>query len=328
MSEPDTGASDIHTVAVAGGTGFVGGAIAYELASRGYRGVALSHRRSLPARPGQSPTSNPIEVRHADVADTATLPEALRGVDALVIALAFHNYPVEAPRRGQTFERIDAAGTEALVAAARGAGVSRIVYMSGAGADANATQPWYRAKARAEQAVKNSGLTYTIFRPSWIYGPGDRSLNRFLGFTRILPFVPQIGNGKQRLAPAFIDDVAALVADSLVIPGAENQVFEIGGPETLAMDDIIRAALRASGRRRFIVHAPVVLMKAMTAPLTILPSPPMRPSAIDFVVQSAPVDTTHLREQFPRRLRTVDEGLASYMSNRHAPSDRLGRKAG
>ncbi len=208
-----------EVVAVAGGTGFVGGAIARELASRGHRVLIVSHRRDVPATLRDSTAGRLVEMRKGDVTQPATLPDALRGATALVIALAFHNYPVEAPRRGQTFERVDAAGTEALVHAAKAAGVGRVIYMSGAGAAAEAKEPWFRAKWRAEEAVRSSGLTYTIFRPSWIYGPGDRSLNRFIGFTRWLPFVPQIGNGRQRLAPVFIDDMAALVADSLETPG-------------------------------------------------------------------------------------------------------------
>ena len=304
-------------VAVAGGTGFVGGAVAAELASRGARVAALSHRP-----PAKGPAESPVERRLADVTRPETLAAGLAGVEALVIALAFANYPVESRRRGRTFEGVDAAGTEALVEAAKTAGVRRIVYVSGAGATSGAdpaAKPWYRAKWRAEAAVKSSGIAYTIFRPSWIYGPRDRSLNRFLGFARWLPFVPQIGNGRQLLAPVFIDDMAALVADALEPAAAEatrDATFEVGGPETLTMDEIVRTALRVSGRRRFILHSPVALMKIATAPLIVLPAPPLTPAAIDFVVQAAPVDTTLLRERFARRLRPLAEGLATYMGPR------------
>ena len=197
------------------------------------------------------------------------------------------------------------------------AGVHRLVYMSGAGAAPDAPRHWFRAKWRAEEAVRGSGLVYTIFRPSWIYGPGDRSLNRFLGFARWLPFIPQIGNGRQMLVPVLVSDVGALVADALETPDAENVTFEVGGPEALTMDEIVRAALRASGRRRPILHAPAVLMKLATRPLTLLPAPPMTPDAIDFVVASAPVDTDLLRQRLPRRLTPLVEGLATYLSPRH-----------
>jgi NADH dehydrogenase len=301
-------------VAVAGGTGFVGRAIVRELAARGSRVIVLSHRSSATAASQTGTTGRSIEFRRADVTAPDGLAGALAGVDTLVICLAFRNSPIEAPRRGQTFERVDAGGTEALVAAARTAGIRRLVYISGAGAAPDSPRHWFRAKWRAEEAIRGSGIVYTIFRPSWIYGPGDRSLNRFLGFTRWLPFVPQIGNGRQILAPVFVDDMGALVGDALVTPAAANATLEVGGPETLTMDAVIREALLISHKRRPIIHAPVVLIKLLTRPLTLLPSPPMTPAAIDFVVQSAPVDTGPLTAALPRHLTPLAEGLASYLA--------------
>jgi uncharacterized protein YbjT (DUF2867 family) len=304
-----------RVVAVAGGTGFVGGAIARELASRGHRTVILTHRpaASSVASSVASSATPPFEYRHADVTRPESLAAALAGVDALVISLAFRNSPIEAPRRGQTFERVDAGGTVALVAAAKAAGVGRLVYISGAGAAPDAARHWFRAKWRAEEAVRTSGIPYTIFRPSWVYGPGDRSLNRFLGFSHWLPFIPQIGNGKQRLAPVFVTDMGTLVFEALESPAARNVTLEVGGPETMSMDEVIRTALRVLGRRRPILHTPVVLMKLLTAPLTLLPSPPMTPSAIDFVVQSAQVDARPLRSLFPHELTSLSEALATYL---------------
>jgi NADH dehydrogenase len=312
------------TVAVAGGTGFVGRAIVEELACRGHRVVILSRRPpdGPDAATGGSDTAvrvaaaslGSVETRRADVTHPETLAAALAGADALAISLGFRNSPIEAPRRGRTFERVDADGTVALVSAAKAAGVRRLVYMSGAGAAPDAPRHWFRAKWRAEEAVRASGIPYTILRPSWIYGPGDRSLNRFLGFARWLPFVPQIGNGRQLVAPVFVDDIGRLVADALEASGAIDVTLEVGGPETLTMDAVVREALRIQGRRRLILHAPAGLMKLLTRPLTLLPSPPMTPDAIDFVVQSAQVDTGPLTAALPRRLMPLAEGLASYLA--------------
>ena len=304
--------ANAQTVAVAGGTGFVGGAIARELVARGHRVVVLSRR---PPQAGAGAAAA-FEFRTSDISRPDVLAAALSGVDALVISLAFRNSPIEAPRRGQTFELVDAAGTEALVAAAVAAGVRRLVYISGAGAAVDAPRHWFRAKWRAEEAVRAAGIPYTILRPSWIYGPGDHSLNRFLGMSRWLPFVPQIGNGRQLLAPVFVGDIGALVADALVTPAAENVALDVGGPETLTMDEIIRVALRVLGRRRPILHAPVALMKLATAPLKLLPTPPMTPSAIDFIVQSAQVATGPLGTTLPRPLLPLSEALATYLGAR------------
>lgn len=316
--------AEARTIAVAGGTGFVGGAIAGELHARGHRVRVLSHRPDA----SHGPLPDEVELRAADVRRPARLPEALEGADVLVIALAFPNLPIEAPRHGHTFMEVDAAGTERLVSAARDAGVRRVVYVSGAGAAPDAERHWFRAKWRAEEAVRGSGMTWTIVRPTWVYGPRDRSLNRFVGFARRLPVVPMTNRGRQLLAPVFVDDVARLVADSLDDRAADDQVFELGGPETLPMRDIIATALRVAGLRRPIVPGPTPLLKLATLPLTLLSRPPLTPDAIDFIDQPATVDLAPLLARMPRRLTPLEEGLRSYLAPGAGPATiRFGRVA-
>ena len=301
-------------VAVAGGTGFVGGAIASELNARGETVIVLSHR------PDRASAGLPdaVAVRRADATDERSLAAAFDGVDALVISLAFPNSPMESPRLGRTFEAVDAAGTERLVAAAAAAGVRRVVYISGAGAAPDATRTWFRAKWRAETAVRQSGIPYTIIRPTWVYGPRDVALNRFLGFAKWLPFVPLTGSGTQLLAPVFVDDVARLAADALRDEAARDQIFEIGGPDTLTMREIIRVALRVSRKRRPLLPAPAALLKLAAWPLQLLARPPLTPSAVDFVNQPATVDTRPLLLAMPRRLTPLAEGLATYLGKASA----------
>jgi uncharacterized protein YbjT (DUF2867 family)/ligand-binding SRPBCC domain-containing protein len=305
---------DPMTIGVAGGTGFVGGAIATELYRRGHRVVVLSHR----GEPARSALPDAIELRHVDVSSGDGLPAAVEGLDGLVIALAFPNSPIEAPRRGRTFMNVDAAGTERLVAAAVAAGVGRLVYMSGAGASPDARH-WFRAKWRAETAVRGSSIPATIIRPTWIYGPRDVSLNRFIGFARLFQAVPMTNFGRQLLAPVFIDDVANLAADSLTDPAAVAQTFELGGPETLSMRQVIARALRAAGIRRPIIPGPAPLIKLAAQPLRLLPAPPLTPDAVDFINQPATVDIEPLLARMPRRLTPLDEGLASYLAPDSGP---------
>jgi uncharacterized protein YbjT (DUF2867 family)/ligand-binding SRPBCC domain-containing protein len=304
------------TVGIAGGTGFVGGAIAVELHRRGHRVVVLSHRGE--AARGSLPDT--VELRHADVTTGEGLPEALSGLDALAIALAFPNSPIEAPRKGRTFMAVDAAGTERLVAAAAEMGVGRLLYLSGAGAAADAPRHWFRAKWRAETAVRDCGIPATIIRPTWVYGPRDVSLNRFLGFARTLQAVPMTSFGSQLLAPVFVDDVATLAADGIVDPAAVGQVFELGGPETISMRRVIGRALAAAAVRRPIVPAPAALLKLVAQPLRLLPSPPLTPDAIDFINQPATVDLRPLLAIMPRRLTQLDEGLATYLAPGSGPA--------
>ena len=112
----------------------------------------------------------------------------------------------------------------------------------------------------------------------------------------------------------------ALVADSLEHPAAEWQTFELGGPETLRMRDIIAVALRVANIHRPIVPGPAPLLKLATLPLTMLTSPPLTPDAIDFINQPATVDLAPLLARMPRRLTPLDEGLRTYLAPDSGPA--------
>ena len=318
------------TIAVAGGTGFVGGEIARELRRRGRHVIALSSRGE--GARGQLPDDIPI--RTADVRDAESLRAALDGVDELVISLAFPGLPVEQPRKGYTFDEVDAAGTERLVVAGRDAGVGKVVYISGAGAGHDAERHWFRAKARAEDSVRASDMAWTIVRPTWVFGPGDVSLNRFLGFARVLPFVPLTNFGDQRLAPVYVRDVATLAADSLEQEAAVEQTFEIGGPEELSMREILHRAMDVAGTRKLLLPAPAPLVKLAAWPMRFLPHPPLSPDAVDFVNQPATVDLGPLLERMPRNLTRLEDGLGRYQGPEHttvtiseAASEKVGAAA-
>ena len=299
-------------ILVAGGTGFVGGGIVRELARRGKPVAVLSRNATNAAI--RFPHVQ-VEYREGDVREPASLAAALQGAEVVIGCVQFPNSPIENRRRGYTFEEIDAVGTERLVEAAKAAGVQRYIYLSGAGAAPDAKYHWFRAKWRAETAVRGSGITYVIFRPSWVYGPEDHSLNRFLTMSRFLPFVPIIGDGsRQRLQPVFIDDLGWAVAEAVDNRAADNRVFEIGGPEVLTMQEIVRAALAVMGRRRFLLPVPKVLMKALAVLMWFLPGPPLTPDAIDFITMDALADSSELVETLGLRLTPLREGLATYLA--------------
>ncbi len=312
------------TIAVAGGTGFVGGEIARELRRRGRHVVVLSSRGE--AARGQLPDD--IELRPADVRDPASLRAALEGVDEMVISLAFPGLPIEQPGKGHTFMEVDAGGTQQLVAAGRQAGVGRVVYLSGAGAGHDAERHWFRAKAIAEDAVRGSGMAWTILRPTWVYGPGDVSLNRFLGFARTLPFVPLTNLGRQLLAPVYVGDVARLAANSLEQDAALERVFEVGGPETMSMREVIGRAMSVAGIHKPIIPGPAPLIKLAAWPMRFLPDPPLSPGAVDFVNQPATVDIEPLLQAMPRTLTPLEAGLATYLGPRHASTTTIDGLAG
>lgn len=298
-------------ILVVGGTGFVGAGIVRELARRGKPLAVLS--RNPERHRDRFPGLN-VELRRGDVTDPSSLPPALVGVEAVIACQQFPNSPIENPRKGHTFEKVDAEGTENLVRAAKEAGVRRFVYISGVGAAPDGRYHWFRAKWRAETAVRDSGITYTIIRPSWVFGPGDVALNRFLAISRFLPFVPLIGNpAKQRLQPVFIDDVARAVAESLENPAADNKTFEIGGPEALTMAQIVRAAMEVAGRRRFFLAVPKPVMKLLASVLQFAPDRPLTPDAVDFITMDALADPAGIEAALGIKMTPLREALATYL---------------
>jgi NADH dehydrogenase len=161
-------------------------------------------------------------------------------------------------------------------------------------------------------------MAWTILRPTWIYGPGDVSLNRFLALARSLPFVPLTNLGRQLMAPVFVGDIAGLAADALVQDAAVERTFEAGGPETMSMRDVLHRAMAVAGMRRPLMPGPTPLLKLVAWPMRFLPDPPLSPDAVDFVNQPATVAVAPLLEAMPRTLTRFEDGLATYLGPHHS----------
>lgn len=294
-------------IVVAGGTGFLGSTIADALAADGHA-VTIASR----SRPAEGHGGSHLW-RRLDVTDPTSAAEAVAGADAVVDAVQFPNMPVENARKGYTFEDIDLRGTQRLVDAAVAAGASLFVGLSGVGAAEDAPYHWLRFKWEEEEYIRASGLPFVIFRPSWIYGERDVSLNRFLGFSRWLPFVPVIGNGKTRINPLFVGDIGAYVAAAVSRPDVRGQVFEAGGPEVMTMDEVIRGALGVLGRRRFLLHAPKGVMKLVGSAAAHLPGPPLTADAVEFITMDGVADNRAAQAALGVRLTPLTEGLGAYL---------------
>ncbi len=295
---------------VTGGTGFVGSAVADELLSRGESVAVLSRDGSKV----QQRFGDGMEAREGDVRYADQLAVAMKGIDTVIDCVQFPTSPIEIPRKGWTFEEIDYKGTLHQVDAAKAAGVRRYVYVSGVGAAEDAEKHWFRFKWLAEQYVAASGLAWTTIRPTWIYGPNDSSLNRLLGFSRFLPFVPLFGDGKQAMQPVFVNDVARVAVDAALSPAAEGKLIELGGPDVMTMNEVLRTALHVMKRRRFILHQPVFVGKLAGRLASLLPTPPLSADAVDFINAPAVADNTALEQTLQPKLTPLREGLETYLA--------------
>jgi uncharacterized protein YbjT (DUF2867 family) len=296
-------------ILVAGGSGFIGAAVVRRLTSAGVDVAVMTAHPERSAVRIRALGAKPVR---GDVQDARSLAPALEGVECVVQALTFPTFPVEKRSRGYTFEEFDHHGTERLARAASAAGVGKFAFVSGAGAAPDSPRPWYRAKWFGEEAIRATGIAHTIIRPSWVFGPEDRALNRFVQFARRSPVVPVIGDGRQRLQPVFVDDVAEAFARAAGPAGPEG-TFEIGGPDVLTMDQILATMLGVMGKRRPLVHLPAWMPKAAGFFLQALPKPPLSPDAVDFLTADALADTGPLLAAFAIELTPLEPALASYL---------------
>lgn len=231
-------------VLVTGGTGFVGAHLAGRLVSRGHRVRALSRRR------GDRPLPPDVEWRAGDVTRPDSLRGAADGCDAVV-----HLAGIARERGPQTFGAVHVAGVRHVLSEAARAGAERIVLVSAVGAREEGS-PFFRTKFAGERAVRASGLEHVIFRPSIIYGPGDRFTTELASLLRRLPVFPIPGVGSLRLQPVSVEDVADALVQAVERPDTVGAVYELGGPERLKFRKIVGIVAAVLGLRRPIVHLP------------------------------------------------------------------------
>ena len=297
-------------VVVAGGTGFMGRRIARALLDAGHEVGVLGRN---PAKVQALDDLRGAGSITGDVTDPSSLRGTLETADAVVAAVQFPNHPMEQPRKGLTYDRYDRQGVENLLVEARRAGVKRFLYLSGAGADVTSDRSWYRAKGFAEQAVRRSELEHLILRPSWAYGPADRALNRFALMAKLSPAVVVPGTAPQLVQPVFVDDVAAAFRNALDRDDAWNATYEIGSRAVMTMHEVVETMLQVMGKKRAIVHLPLGLLKIATAPLVVLPKPPMTPHGLDFATQDGLVDIEPMVAALGIEPKPLAEGLKQYL---------------
>ena len=222
-------------VFVTGGTGFVGREILKQLSGEGHTA------RILVRGPWQERLHGieGIDAVNGDATDAASLDGALEGCDAVIHLVGIIR---EFPSRGVTFERLHVGATRNLLDAARQQGVQRFVHMSANGSREAADTAYHRTKWQAEQSVRESGLDWTIFQPSLVYGRGDQFVNMLADQIRKLPAVPVIGDGRYRLSPVAVENVARGFVAALENQAAIGQAYPCGGH---LCDDLGRGHLRA-----------------------------------------------------------------------------------
>ena len=256
------------TVLVTGATGFLGRQVVQKLLEHNYQ------VRCLVRSPGKERLlpSGEVDVYYGDLSNADALTSACRGVEQVIHLVAIIRQSGEAD-----FDTVNRQGVADMVAAAgAGGSVRQFVQVSAVGAANNPAYPYLYSKYQGEQAVINSGLPYTILRPSIIFGKGDEFLNALAALARLFPLTPVVGNGRNRLQPIHVADVAQCVTLSLSRQDLQGRILEIGGPAQVSYNEIVDQVTRTIGKRRLKVHLPYWMMLLNVALMQrLLPRPPI-----------------------------------------------------
>jgi uncharacterized protein YbjT (DUF2867 family) len=197
-----------------------------------------------------------VQIALGDLGNPASFRHALRGVDTVVhLAAAIRD------QDGGSIEELNGVATLRLLRAAERGGVQRFLFFSALGATLHSPARFFRAKALAERAVRESELDTSVFAPSIIYSPGDSWIT-LLERMSWLPAMPVSGSGDALYQPIWADDAAAAVMAVLEGRGNGGEPIALAGPETLSHEEIVRVVLRAAGRRRRLLHVPLPVVRA------------------------------------------------------------------
>jgi len=233
-------------ILVTGATGFIGSALIQNLIKNGYKVRALLQ----PSRKSPNlPHGMPMEVAVSSMWDERGMLAALKGIQVI-----FHLASAEKESVSADIESIDGDCTSVLVEAARQAGIQRLFFLSHIGADKNSFFPVFRAKALAESFIQESGVPFTIYRTSVVFGPGDNFTTYYLSALRSSPglfFMP--GDGNVNLQPLWIEDLINCLVMSLEERGMPNAAQIIGGGEYFSFREILKAIMTRVGIRRLLI---------------------------------------------------------------------------
>jgi NADH dehydrogenase len=298
---PDTSPA----IAVLGGSGFIGSYLVLDLLQMGNRLNLLVNQTNPDL---VSPTGR-IRMFRGSIEDEKALIECFAGCDTV-----YHLVGLIAETRTKTFQKTVAEGTGHVVAAARRTGIKKIIYLSALGADPGAGSKYYRTKFEAEQQVTESGLDYTIFRPSIVYGLQDKFINKLAMMIRRSPMVPVIGDGRYRLQPIYVEELCAVMARAAREEFTSRRLYEIGGAEPLTYLEILDIIKRILKKRRVTIHIPVFLARWTAGLLeTVLKPAPLTVDQIAMLAAGSTCDQTVAERAFGVTFSSLENQLQKYL---------------
>jgi NADH dehydrogenase len=262
-------------ILVIGGAGFIGRQVVGRLVAQGHvvhvPTRQLQHGRDLLVHPT-------VTVMQADIHNDVTLDRLVAGCDVVVNFVGILHSRTGQPY-GADFDRAHVQLPHRIAQACRTHRVKRFIHLSALGADLHAPSGYLRSKAAGEQAIRNTYASagngdFTIFRPSVVFGPEDKFMNMFAQLARFL-FVLPIAGANAKMQPVYVGDVATAVMNVLTLPAAANQTYDLAGPRTYTLGELVKLAALWSGHPRMVIDLPMALGRLQARVFECMPGEPL-----------------------------------------------------
>ena len=248
-------------VFLTGATGYVGRQVVRDLADAGHSVTVLVRKGSEQKLPES--VAGKVLVVTGDITDTNSYREQLASCEGII------NLPGllrEFPKKGITFEDVHFLGTKSLADESAKVGKLRFLQMSALGVRPGVTTKYQETKFRAEEYLKTTGLRWTIFRPSLMFGNEKEGLANFMsvlrGLLHMTPFVvPVLGDGKYRFQPVAVQNVSEGFVKALTLEAAVGKTYDVAGPDRYTYNELLDAVMYVTRTPRWKFHQPMLLMK-------------------------------------------------------------------
>jgi NADH dehydrogenase len=303
-------------ILVTGAAGFIGRHLVTRLIAEGRRVRCL-----LPPRALTSFTWTPApDITTGTLFDDEALFQAVTGAHTII-----HLESAQWWGRERDLERVDLEGTRSLIAAARAARVGRILILSHLGAAQASAYSLMRIKGSVEEAVKASGLAYTILRCGMVFGEDDAFINHIAMQLAVTPgFFLMPGQGEVALHPLYVEDLVSAVIGSLERMETVDQVLEIGGPEYITLEDLLRTVMRVSGQPRMIIAVPPYVVRWITGLYArLLPRSLITAQWLDLLATHRTARLGNMFQYFGLQPRRLEDTLMTYMRGHHYGAEAL-----
>ena len=239
-------------VTVFGGAGFLGRHVVRSLCKQGWRVRVAMRRPHLGGDVKLAGDVGQVQLVQANVRNRPSIKRAIEGSDAVINLVS-----ILYERGAQTFAGTQSLGAANVAQLAAEAGIRKFVYVSAIGADLKSHASFARTKAEAEDATLQAIPTATIIRPSMLFGQEDGFFTRFARMSRLTPVLPLIG-GSSKFQPLYVGDAATAIANALSKPEAQGQTYELGGPRTYTMKELLQYITREIDRPRMLLPIPML----------------------------------------------------------------------